>query len=104
MAVFGDTLRQARAQKGVTLKEAEQTTRINRHHLLALEEEKFEDLPPLIYQRGIVRNYANYLDLDPNRVITLFDETRGVAPNDKMSMLPPQPLDMPNHWAPNFAI
>jgi len=36
MAGFGETLHQARAHLGVTLKEAEQATRINRHHLAAL--------------------------------------------------------------------
>ena len=72
MAVFGDTLRQARAYKGVTLKEAEQATRINRHHLAALEDENFAVLPPLIYQRGIIRNYANYLELDPGKLLALF--------------------------------
>ena len=64
MSMFGETLRQARAHKRVTVKEAEQATRISRLYLSALEEENFEALPPLIYQRGIVRNYATYLDLD----------------------------------------
>ena len=58
MATFGETLRQARVYKGVSLKEVEQATRINRQQLAALEEHDFDALPALIYQRGIVRNYA----------------------------------------------
>ena len=103
MAVFGDTLRQARAYKGVTLREAEQATRINRHHLAALEDENFAVLPPLIYQRGIVRNYATYLELDPGKLLAMFDEARGgEATVDLVAAV--KPLDMPTHWAPNFAI
>lgn len=103
MAMFGDTLRQARAYKSVTLKEAEQATRINRHHLAALEEENFGALPPLIYQRGIVRNYATYLDLDPNKLLAMFEEAQGVTV-DAAVVPATKPLDMPSHWAPNFAI
>lgn len=103
MGVFGDTLRQARAQKGVTLKEAEQATRINRHHLGALEDENFAVLPPLIYQRGILRNYAAYLVLDPGKLLAMFEEARGgSAPVEVVAAM--RPLDMPSHWAPNFAI
>jgi len=103
MAVFGDTLRQARAHKGVTLKEAEQATRINRHHLLALEEEKFDELPPLIYQRGIVRNYANYLNLDSNRLLQMFEASRGELSDERPAVIQAHP-DVPAHWAPNFAV
>jgi cytoskeleton protein RodZ len=103
MAVFGDTLRQARSYKGVTIREAEVATRINRHHLAALEEEKFEGLPPLIYQRGIVKNYANYLGLDPNKLLELFDGARGDQPDDPRSLTPIQQLEMPNHLAPIIA-
>lgn len=105
MANFGETLKQARAHKGVTLKEAEQATRINRNHLAALEDENFVALPPLIYQRGIVRNYAMYLELDPSRLLSSFEEARGgddtrTAPG--VEAVPP--VNMPSHWAPNFAI
>ncbi len=103
MSVFGDTLRQARVSKGVTLREAEQATRINRHHLAALEEEDFAVLPPLIYQRGIVRNYSAYLELDPGKTLAMFDEARGGdAAADLVAAV--KPLDMPRHWSPNFAI
>jgi cytoskeletal protein RodZ len=104
MAVFGETLRQARAYKGVTLKEAEQATRINRHHLAALEDENFAALPPLIYQRGIVRNYAAFLDLDPNKVLTMFEDAHGSASATSTIPMAVKPLEMPNHFTPNFAI
>lgn len=105
MAGFGETLRQARAHKGVTLREAEQATRINRHHLAALEDENFSALPPLIYQRGIVRNYAVYLELDASNMLTRFEEAHGgLAPNSSAGSTPMPPIDMPSHWAPNFAI
>lgn len=105
MAGFGETLRQARAHKGVSLKEAEQATRITRHYLAALEEEDFSALPPVIYQRGFVRNYSIFLDLDPGKTLTLFEEAQGlgVRPADKGVTAVP-PIDMPSHWAPNFAI
>jgi cytoskeletal protein RodZ len=105
MANFGETLKQARAHKGVTLKEAEQATRINRNHLAALEDENFAALPPLIYQRGIVRNYAMYLDLDASRILSLFEEARGGdEPKQVDGVAPVPPVNMPSHWAPNFAI
>lgn len=105
MAGFGETLHQARAHMGVTLKEAEQATRINRHHLAALEEENFAALPPLIYQRGILRNYAVYLHLDPGKLIGMFEEAHGISASpSKGGVAAVPPIDMPNHWAPNFAI
>jgi cytoskeletal protein RodZ len=105
MANFGETLKQARAHKGVTLKEAEQATRINRSHLAALEDENFRAMPPLIYQRGIVRNYAMYLDLDPSRLIMSFEEARGEdGDGQPRGVQAVPPLNMPTHWAPNFAI
>jgi cytoskeleton protein RodZ len=104
MSVFGDTLRQARAQKGITLRQAEQEIRINRHYLAALEDETFSNLPSLPYQRGIVRTYAAYLGLDQTRLVELFDEARGPQPDDPPRLETIEPVDMPSHWAPNFAI
>lgn len=106
MAGFGETLYQARANMGVTLKEAEQATRISRHHLAALEEENFGALPPLIYQRGIVRNYATYLRLDPGKLLVMFEESQGSSAGSQRPgyTSPRPPVDMPGHWTPNFAV
>ena len=105
MGVFGDTLRQARAHKGVTLREAEIATRINRHWLLALEDEHFDQLPALIYQRGIVRNYATYLNLDQAKLLQLFSEARGDRPVDDTSILAqPMTIAPAGSFVPNFAV
>src|SRR5687767_15944293 len=105
MGVFGDTLRQARAHKGVTLREAEAATRINRHWLLALEQEHFDQLPAPIYQRGIVRNYATYLTLDQVRLLQLFAYVRGDGPGDEPAILSqPTTLATSGSFVPNFAV
>lgn len=104
MTEFGELLRHARAYKGVSLREAERATKINRHHLAALEREEFDDLPPLIYARGIVRNYAQYLGLDPVAVLAMFEEIHGQRSGGFRVVPAVKPLDIPSHWAPNFAI
>src|SRR6188472_1038901 len=78
MAAFGDTLRQARAHKGVSLIEAAQATYINRFYLVALEEENFSVLPDgATFRRGIVRHYASYLGLDSSVLIKLYEDASG---------------------------
>lgn len=104
MSEFGELLRHARSYKGVSLREAERATKINRHHLAALEREEFEELPPLIYARGIVRNYAQYLGLDPVAVLALFEEVHGQRSGGFRVVPATKPLNIPSHWAPNFAI
>jgi cytoskeleton protein RodZ len=104
MSEFGELLRHARAQKRVTLRDAERATRINQNHLAALEREDFAELPPLIYARGIVRTYAEYLGLDPVAVLVLFEDVRGQRSGGFQVVPAVKPLNVTPHWAPNFAI
>src|SRR6478609_8326747 len=104
MSGFGDALRHARANKGVTLTEAERAIRIPRKYLRALEDEDFLALPEGVYSRGIVRNYAQYLNLDPDDAISYFEELRGSASGGFKVVPAVKPMEVPNHWAPNFAL
>jgi cytoskeleton protein RodZ len=104
MSGFGDALRHARANKGVTLTEAERAIRIPRKYLRALEDEDFAALPEGVYSRGIVRNYAQYLRLDPDDAISYFDELRGHASGGFKVVPAVRPMEVPSHWAPNFAL
>jgi cytoskeletal protein RodZ len=69
---LGETLQRARLARGVTLEEAERTTRISRRYLEALENENFGLLPAPVYARGFLRTYARYLGLEPADLLPLF--------------------------------
>ncbi|MCG0278339.1 MAG: DUF4115 domain-containing protein [Thermanaeromonas sp.] len=64
MGKIGEVLRRAREEKGITLREAEEATKIRLKYLDALEREEFAQLPGRVYAIGFLRNYARYLGLE----------------------------------------
>lgn len=75
MWTLGETLRQARLDKSVSLAEAARDTRIRRSYLEALESEDYAALPPAVYTRGFLRTYAEYLGLNPQAMVDLYQPT-----------------------------
>jgi cytoskeletal protein RodZ len=64
MGNFGEDLRTERLSRGVALEDITAVTKISQRHLLALEQERFRQLPGGILNKGIVRGYAGALGLD----------------------------------------
>jgi cytoskeleton protein RodZ len=64
MGSFGEDLRSERVSRGVALEDITAVTKISQRHLLALEQERFRQLPGGILNKGIVRGYAGALGLD----------------------------------------
>jgi cytoskeleton protein RodZ len=64
MGSFGEDLRMERTSRGIALEHITAVTKISQHHLVALEQEKFRQLPGGILNKGIVRGYANAIGLD----------------------------------------
>jgi cytoskeleton protein RodZ len=62
---LGAWLRQRREELGIDLEQVEADTRIRTRYVEALEAEDFDALPDPVVGRGFLRNYAAYLDLDP---------------------------------------
>lgn len=54
--------------------EAQQATKIRQSFLAALEEDDYSILPPPVYVRGFIKTYSNYLGLDSEEMVMLFDE------------------------------
>ncbi len=61
---IGPLLEQKRKEKGLSLKDVEQATKIRTRYLEGLEREDFSMLPDHIYTRGFLKTYANFLGLD----------------------------------------
>jgi cytoskeleton protein RodZ len=69
MDQLGPILKQARVEAGKTIDDAVRETKIARKYLLAIEEENFDIFPGETYLVGFLRNYAQFLGLDPNDII-----------------------------------
>ena len=69
---IGATLRERRERLGIGLDDIERATHIRRRQLLLLEEGRFDQLPDA-YARGFLRSYAEYVGLDPQRVVDAFN-------------------------------
>lgn len=74
MATLGEMLRDAREAKGISLIEAERQTKIRQKYISAIEDDNLTSLPSPVYARGFLRNYAAYLDIDPDEAVETFDE------------------------------
>jgi len=75
METIGQRLSFARERLGLTLEEAERTTRIRAQHLAALERDDFDSLPSPVQARGFLKNYSDYLKLDTARVLQDYSGT-----------------------------
>jgi cytoskeleton protein RodZ len=74
---IGPALREARQLRGKSIEEASRETRIRLEYLQALERERFESLLGDVYVRGFLRSYSDYLGLDPDRVLGVYNRTFG---------------------------
>ena len=66
---LGERLVAAREAKGIDLLRAERETKIRRGYLAALERGDYASLPGGVYVRGFLRNYSQYLGLDPDEAV-----------------------------------
>lgn len=62
---MGEALRHARVERGLSLADVEEATKIRQRYLVALEENRWQELPGDVYGRGFLRIYARYLGVDP---------------------------------------
>lgn len=80
----GPRLRRARLMRGVEVEDVATATKISPAYLRFLEEERFDDLPAVVYVRGFVAAYARYLGLDAAQVSrsygARFEEHRRAKP------------------------
>jgi len=76
MESLGYKLREAREKHNYTLEQIARDTNISKGYLEALEEENFGVIPGDTYVLGFLRNYAEYLGLNPEELVGLYRNLR----------------------------
>ncbi|MFZ0640943.1 MAG: RodZ domain-containing protein [Candidatus Acidiferrales bacterium] len=75
--LFGEHLKREREMRGVSLEEISAATRISVKFLEALENERWEQLPGGIFNRGFIRSVARFLGMDEDNLVAEYAlETR----------------------------
>ncbi len=88
MGTFGQALRDAREDLGVSLADAERETRINRRYLEALETEDDSAMPPAVYTRGFIRTYSQYLGLNPDVMLDAYGPRQAIEDDVRIRPIP----------------
>jgi transcriptional regulator with XRE-family HTH domain len=74
MQTIGERLEDARKKKGVSIREAAEATKIRGDYLQKLESNQFDIGLKNIYVRGFLRNYATFLRLPTERILSDFED------------------------------
>lgn len=69
---FGSRMRHVREQRGVSLREIAEATKISVSALEALERNDISRLPGGIFSRAFVRSYAAQIGIDPEQTVREF--------------------------------
>lgn len=69
MNQIGPIFREARAKTGKTIDDAVRETKIAKKYLIAIEDENFDIFPGETYLLGFLRNYSQFLGLDPDEMV-----------------------------------
>ncbi len=72
MESIGVKLRAARERNNLTIEQVARDTHVAKRFLKALEDEEFAVFPGETYAMGFLRNYADYLGLDPEELVGIY--------------------------------
>ncbi|MBE0699563.1 MAG: DUF4115 domain-containing protein, partial [Anaerolineaceae bacterium] len=71
---IGEKLRLQRETLGLSLAEVERYTRLRQHYITAMEEGQMDNMPSYVQGRGMLSNYAAFLNLNEEKILLRFAE------------------------------
>jgi len=86
---FGEGLKREREKKKIALDQVSASTKISVRMLRAIEEEKFDQLPGGIFNKGFVRAYARHLGLDEEKAVADY-----LAASAPVALIQPEDLEL----------
>jgi len=93
MSDLGALLRKAREQRGYTLDDIQEYTKIRKRYLEAIETGEYKVLPGSFYVRAFVKTYAETVGLDAEEVLRLYHRELPQPPSSETAI--PEPMIKP---------
>lgn len=96
----GHSLKVVRERRALALADVSARLRIRRPYLEAIEEGRFGELPGAVYVSGFLRQYAEFLGLDPDQVLKSYQtEADGTVQRTVLNFPMPRPEERtPRLW------
>lgn len=77
LSELGNRLKQAREERSISLDDLQAMTKIQKRYLIGIEEGNYSMMPGNFYVRAFIKQYAEAVGLDPDRI---FDEFKNEIP------------------------
>ena len=98
--MMGAALKAEREKRGLTLKDIEHETSIRAAYLDALENGRYDALPSEVYVKGFIRNYAEFLHLNAEKLVQEYREEVHGADVEPIVQTTPASTSIVNERAP----
>ncbi len=82
---LGEKLKKMRSDRRMSLHEVSKNTRIQVKYLEYLEGGNYKELPAEVYVKGFLRNYADFLGVDDQALVKLYEKEKGIKKNMERS-------------------
>ena len=101
---LGEKLRQAREERGFTLSEVADQTRISGLYLESIENDDYRTLPGGIFNKGFVKSYAKFVGINEQEALTDYSEIisqSDIVENPELKLYKPEVLTDNNSGSSN---
>lgn len=105
MKTAGQILTSCRSDKKLELEDIARVTKIRPQFLKLIEADNYQNLPSGTVARGFIRNYAEFLSLNPDHVLAVF--RRDFVENASGQIVPRgmvDPVEKVSFWTPRSTI
>lgn len=80
---MGEILKRTRESRNLTVEQVNRETKISVNVIRWLEQDDLDSFSSETYLKGFLKNYARYLELDPDQMWSMLSRQRGRAPDGK---------------------
>lgn len=86
---IGERLKTRRLELSCSISQAAEITRISAAILLAIEQASYNEFPQLVFLKGFLRNYCQFLEIDSDpiisEIVTIFYDAQDIYTNYKLN-------------------